>query len=378
MFKKISITSLILIVFLNALFLPSFGELTVDSSSAVLIDSQTGKVLWAKNPNVRRKIASTTKIMTGLLVIEELSPEEVVTSDASVESTGESEIYLEKGEKMTVSDLLYALMLRSANDAAVALANQVSGSVESFAKRMDKRAKTLGLKNTDFSSPHGLWDQNTSTAYDMALLGREALKNEVFATIVNTKTTVIKGKRSRKIINRNNLLWQYPRAVGIKTGYTKASGYCLVSAAQKGPVRLIAATLNSSVRQASFDDAKKLFKYGFSQLKYTQIVKKGQVKAKTDVPYSFEKMSLIASKDFGVVTEKKSKIITEIDLRKEVKLPINKGDVLGHIKVYEGKKLLAKQELVAQKDAAEVGLFEKLGFWLKSLFRTLSPASIER
>ena len=378
MFKKISIIGLILIVFLNALFLPSFGELAVDSSSAVLIDSQTGKVLWAKNPNVRRKIASTTKIMTGLLVIEELSPEEVVTSDASVESTGESEIYLEKGEKMTVSDLLYALMLRSANDAAVALANQVSGSVESFAKRMDKRAKTLGLKNTDFSSPHGLWDQNTSTAYDMALLGREALKNEVFATIVNTKTTVIKGKRSRKIINRNNLLWQYPSAVGIKTGYTKASGYCLVSAAQKGPVRLIAATLNSSVRQASFDDAKKLFKYGFSQLKYTQIVKKGQVKAKTDVPYSFEKMSLIASKDFGVVTEKKSKIITEIDLRKEVKLPINKGDVLGHIKVYEGKKLLAKQELVAQKDAAEVGLFEKLGFWLKSLFRTLSPASIER
>ena len=378
MFKKISIIGLILIVFLNALFLPSFGELAVDSSSAVLIDSQTGKVLWAKNPNVRRKIASTTKIMTGLLAIEELSPEEVVTSDASVESTGESEIYLEKGEKMTVSDLLYALMLRSANDAAVALAKQVSGSVDGFAKLMNKRAGALGLKNSDFSSPHGLWDQNTSTAYDMALLGREALENEVFATIVNTKTTVIKGKRSRKIINRNNLLWQYPRAVGIKTGYTKASGYCLVSAAQKGPVRLITATLNSSVRQSSFDDAKKLFKYGFSQLKYTQIVKKGQVKAKTDVPYSFEKMSLIASKDFGVVTEKKSKIITEIDLRKEVKLPINKGDVLGHIKVYEGKKLLAKQELVAQKDAAEVGLFEKLGFWLKSLFRTLSPASIER
>lgn len=373
MFKKISITSVILILFLNVASIASYAEPTVDASSAVLIDGQTGRVLWSKNPHVRRNIASTTKIMTGLLAIEELSPEEVVTSDSAVESTGESEIYLEKGEKMTVSDLLYALLLRSANDAAVALAKQVSGSVPKFAQRMNKKARTLGLNNTNFTSPHGLWDKNTSTAYDLAKLGKVALKNDVFSTIVNTKTYTVKGKNKRKLVSRNSLLWQYSKATGIKTGYTKASGYCLVSAAKKGPVFLVATTLNSSVRQASFNDAKKLFEYGFEQLIYKEISKKGRVMARISIPYSFNKMKLSTNENFGVVTDKKSKIKTKIDLRKDVKLPIRKGDTLGHIKVYEGNKIIATRKLVAQKSALQVGFFEKIGYWFKSLFKTIVP-----
>ncbi len=368
--RKISLL-IISIIILLASWLPAIAEPSVSATSAVLIDGQTGKVLWSKNPHLRRPIASTTKIMTGLMTIENLSPEEVVTADTNTEKTAESEIYLKKNEKMSVSDLLYALMLQSANDAAVALANHISGSVPKFAIAMNKKAEILGLVNTNFKNPHGLYDANTSSAYDMALLGKAAMDNKIFAGIVKTKSAVINGKTKRKVINRNKLLWQYPLAVGIKTGYTKAAGYCLVSAAKKDEMLLIAATLNSPGKNESFDNAKSLFEYGFSQLKYFSIAKKGQIKAEIDVPFSFEKMKLKADEDFGVVSTKNAKIKTKVSLRKTVNLPIKKGDTLGQLKVFEGKKLLLKKNLVATKNVDEVEFLAKITFWLKSFAKRL-------
>lgn len=341
----------------------------VDASSAVLIDGQTGKVLWSKNADQIRPIASTTKIMTGLLAIEKVSPEEVVTADNLTEKTAESEIYLEKNEKMTVNDLIYALMLQSANDAAVALAKHISGSVPDFAELMNAKAKTLGLKNSRFVNPHGLYDANKSTANDMAQLGRHAIKNRVFASIVRTKKVSIKGKTKRTIFNRNKLLWRYPYAVGIKTGYTKPAGFCLVSAAKKGKMLLVAATLNSKTQDSSFSNAKNIFEYGFRRLKYVPVSKKGQVLKKIDVPFTFNKMAIGTDEDFGVTADKNSQINTKIFSSQEVNLPIHKGDRLGQIRVYDGSKLIASKALKAQKSAPEIGVFGKLAYWFKSFFR---------
>lgn len=350
------------------------AEPSVDATSAILIDGQTGRVLWSKNPYAKRPIASTTKIMTGLIAIEQSSPEEVVTTDKAAEKTAESEIFLEKNEKMTVMDMLYALLVQSANDSAVALAKHISGSVPAFIDlMMNKKASALGLKNTNFSNPHGLWDANISTAYDMAQLGRVALKNPAFAQIVKTKQIVIRGKTKRKIFNRNKLLWRYKYAVGIKTGYTRKAGYCLVSAAKKGNMLLIATTLNSKTHDSSFNNAKGIFEYGFSDFKYVSVAKRGQTKAKVDIPFSFEKMNLAAEDNFGVIISKKSKINTKFHLRKDLTLPIRKGSTLGHIKVFEGKKLIATKALKAQRNAPEVGITGRISYWIKYLFKKLIP-----
>jgi len=342
----------------------------LDATSAVLIDGRTGRVLFAKNPHLKRPIASTTKIMTGLLTIEQADPEEVVTATKGVENTEESQIYLEDNEKMTVHDLLYALLLQSANDAAVALAKHISGSEANFVKLMNKRAKKIGMKNTTFANTHGLKDVNISSAYDMAQLGRVALKKAVFAEIVKTKQAKIKGRKPRQVFNRNKLLWRYPYAVGIKTGFTRAAGYCLVSAAEKGDMLLIAATLNSKTHDSSFDNAKSLFEYGFSRFKYVQIAKAGQEKASTRIPYHFEKLNLVSDANFGVVIKNTSQVSTKIYLRNDIDLPIKKGDTLGRIKVFEDSKLIALKALKAQKNVETVGLFAKLSFWIRSLFRS--------
>lgn len=365
------ITLLLVLIFPAAIVQ---AEPAVDATSAILIDGQTGRVLWSKNPNTKRPIASTTKIMTGLIAIEKSSPEEVVTADAAAEKTAESEIFLEKNEKMTMMDMLYALMVQSANDSAVALAKHVSGSVPSFVNLMNDKAKELGLKDTSFVNPHGLWDVNYSTVYDMAKLGSVALKNPMFAEVVKTKQMVIKGKTKRKVVNRNKLLWRYKYAVGIKTGFTKKAGFCLVSAAKKGNTLFVAATLNSKTSDSSFSNAQRIFEYGFSSFKYVSVAKKSQVKAKISVPFNFEKLKLSTDEDFGVLVGKKNNINIKIDLRKDVSLPIKKGSALGSMRVFEGNKLIGTKALKAKNNVPEVGIIGRISFWIKSLFRVLMPS----
>lgn len=373
MFKKALSLLVICLLFVNVPGSFAKAEPVVDATSAVLIDGQTGRILWSKNPYAKMPIASTTKIMTGLIAIENSSPEEVVTADKAAEKTAESEIFLKKNEKMTVMDMLYALLVQSANDSAVALAKHISGSVPAFAGLMNKKATSLGLKNTYFENPHGLLDVNTSTSYDMAQLGRAALSNSIFAQIVKTKTMVIKGKTKRRVFNRNKLLWRYKYAVGIKTGYTRKAGYCLVSAARKGDILLIATTLNSKTQDSSFSSAQRIFEYGFYGFKYFPVAKKGQTKARVDVPFSFEKMNLALDDNFGVLVGKKSKINTKILLRKELALPIRKGSILGRIEVFEEGKLIATKPLKAQRNAPEVGLMGRISYWFKSLIRIFVP-----
>lgn len=217
------------------------APMQLSAKCAVLMDAQTGEVLYEKNAGQRALIASTTKIMTGLLVCEQPDLDRTVTvPDCAVGVEGSS-MYLKKGEKLTLRALLYGMMLHSGNDAALTLAIAAAGSEAAFVRQMNLRACALGLSDTHFANPHGLDSgENYSTALDLARLARAALENEMFRAVVSTKTIECAG---RTLTNHNKLLWRYEGCIGVKTGYTRHAGRILVSAAERGEERLIAVTI---------------------------------------------------------------------------------------------------------------------------------------
>jgi D-alanyl-D-alanine carboxypeptidase (penicillin-binding protein 5/6) len=234
--------------------------------SAVLINAASGRIIYAKNANTIMAPASTTKIMTAILVLEHLSLNRTVTISAKAASREGSSMYLRKNEKKTVRELLYGLMLSSGNDAATALAEAVSGTEFKFAELMTKKARLLGMKNTRFKNASGLPARgHYSTAYDLGILTRYALKNGNFSKIVSTKVKEVSGsgRKNRRLINHNKLLWRYRYTNGVKTGFTQTAGGCLVSSAQKNGNSLISVVLKTSY---IYDDTQKLFEYGFSKL----------------------------------------------------------------------------------------------------------------
>ncbi len=240
---------------------------SVSAHSAIVIEAEHGTVLWEKNADLPLPIASTTKIMTALVVSEKLSPDVAVKIPPEAVGVEGSSVYLVEGERLTVKELLYALLLESANDAAVALAIAACGSVPSFAEEMNHKAEELRLEKTHFQNPHGLpSEDHYATAHDLAVITQAALKNKLLAEIVATeKATIPHGGKEgvRLLINHNKLLQLYEGAVGVKTGFTKKSGRCLVSAAERGGVKLIAVTLNAP---DDWKDHAAMLDYGFSQI----------------------------------------------------------------------------------------------------------------
>ncbi len=235
----------------------------VPAQAAYLIEANSGRVLYAKNENVRLPMASTTKIMTALLAIESGRLSETVKIPAEAAGTEGSSMYLKEGETIPLSDLVYGLMLTSGNDAAVAIARFLCGSTEAFSTQMNERAAALGLADTHFVTPNGLHDPNHyTTAKDLALLGAGALENPVFSEIVSTQYRKTEGSNPHTLKNKNRLLWEYEGGIGVKTGYTKAAGKCLVFAAERGGIKLVGAILNCP---SMWNTAKQLLDEGFSR-----------------------------------------------------------------------------------------------------------------
>jgi D-alanyl-D-alanine carboxypeptidase (penicillin-binding protein 5/6) len=270
---------LLIVIFTFFLLLPSHEHALeastqpqVQGQSAILMDYHSGRVLYAKNIKQTMPPASVTKIMTALLVIEKGNLDQVVEVSPHAASTRESGIYLQAGEKMTRRQLLYACMLPSANDASVALAESISGEEEDFVELMNQRAAELGLLDTHFCNPHGLHeDDHYTTAYDLACLSRMAMQHEVFREIVKTTNIVIPGppkEEDRSIWNQNRLLYRYDGAVGIKTGYTRQAGNCVVGAAQKDDMLLIAVSLNSPT---VYEDLMAMLDYGFANYQLVEL-----------------------------------------------------------------------------------------------------------
>ncbi len=232
--------------------------LSLSAASACLLDCDSGRLLYAQNESSPGLIASTTKIMTALIVAEQCNPDARVRIPVEAAGIEGSSMYLEAGEILTVRDLLYGLMLHSGNDAAVALAIFCAGDVGTFVDRMNQRAEQLGLRQTEFANPNGLdSEHNRSTAEDLARLAAHALENELFLEIVSTKTYT---NGLRTMTNHNKLLWRYDGAIGVKTGYTRAAGRILVSAAERDGRRLVAVTMNAP---DDWNDHIRLLDYGF-------------------------------------------------------------------------------------------------------------------
>lgn len=237
------------------------AEPVISAASAIVMDAETGRVLFAHEPDRRSLIASTTKIMTGLLIAEDCTLSELVPITAEAADTEGSSLDLREGECRTVEELLYGLLLHSGNDAAVALAEYHSGSVEAFSDAMNRKAAELGLINTHLSNPHGLdAPEHYSTARELALLSAYAMDNLVFSQIVGTKEIVLNGRTYQ---NHNKLLWRYEGCTGVKTGYTRAAGRILVSCAGRDGHTLIVVTINDP---NDWSDHARLLDYGFARM----------------------------------------------------------------------------------------------------------------
>ena len=248
----------------NVDILPALAEPSPSAVAALVMDAETGEALYEKNPHLPLPMASTTKVMTALLGVERLRPHELVEVSAYAASMAPSKIYLKPGELIGVDDLLQAILLKSANDASAALAEKISGSEAAFARLMTRRARELGALNTHFENASGLpADDHYSTAYDLAILLRYAMRRPDFAEIMQMKTASVESVAGRmwNIRNHNRLLWTFPGALGGKTGWTRASRHCYVGMVESGGRTLIASVLASS---RLWDDIQELLRYGFS------------------------------------------------------------------------------------------------------------------
>ena len=338
MLKKFLSVILSLLVIIPSLAVSSNAiEISVSAKSAILIDGNTQEVLYAKNEYEKRGIASTTKILTSLIALEYGSPQkEIVATSEAITVEGTS-IGLKAGDKITIKSLVYGMLLESGNDAANVTAHGISGNVTEFSNLMNSYAKKLGMKDSNFTNPSGLTDKNHySTAYDMALLTSFAIKNPVFKKICATESAVIDfgtPEISRSLSNHNRLLREYDGVFGVKTGYTKASGRCLVTACERNGVTLIAVTLNA---YDDWNDHKKLYDYGFSL--YDNDVSQVDLRNISIPVICADKKSVSVELAFTPVFKTNGFYKTEIFTEKFLYPPVKKGDIVGVVFFYDKKE----------------------------------------
>lgn len=329
---------------------------------AILIDAETGQALWSKNADVRRPMASTTKIMTALLFIEHTQPTDMVTClDPSIKNIEPSSLNIQPWEKFTAQDLLYGFLLRSGNDGAVLIAEHVAGSVANFAQMMNERARQIGAIHTNFVNPHGLHNPNHySTARDLAMIAREAMKNPRFEDAVSQPRRVIQRSKnlSDRVITAKVKPYFYDKfagADGIKTGYTRAAGHCFVGSATRNGRRLISVVLDAP-NSASMD-TKPILSWGFARFVPQFAAKKdspaGEVPVTGGVKSS---VSAVAGADLRVITDTLG-VILPTEPRIEIQgtnitAPITKGQVVGALTAYIGKQEVGMVDLVAAEDVA--------------------------
>lgn len=371
-----------LIIHFTCTFSYAAPTLSLSASSAVLITADTKEVLYSKNAYEKRGIASTTKIMSAVVALEYGNPDMSVTvnsTDALVEGTS---IGLKSGDRVPLLTLIKGMLLESGNDAANVTATAVSGSKEAFLRLMNERAKSLGMSDTNFENPSGLPDENHySTAYDMALLGAFAVSLPEFAEICSQKSMRVSygtPECEHTFTNHNKLLTLYEGAFGIKTGFTKLSGRCLVSGVKKDGITLIAVTLNAP---DDWNDHIKLFDYGFSAVKKVEYLKEP---LKAAVGGSNKKEVLIKAVPEYFCADKNTAYTVELLFEDTLFAPVKRGDIVGKavVKNKDGKAL-CEAELVSQGEAAARGeglnapkakgktLFEKITAYFKNKIRNV-------
>ncbi len=344
---------------------------TINSRRYAIFDRNSKRVIYGKDENKQTAMASTTKVMTSLIVLEKCKDlNEVVTISGKAAGTGGSTLGIQKGDKITVNDLLYGLMLRSGNDTAVALAEYIGGSVEEFAQLMNEKATEIGLKDTHFVTPHGLDDPNHyTTAYELAYLADYALQNEKFAEIVKTqKATISINGNPREINNTNELLMSNVEGVyGVKTGFTNNAGRCLVTAVKRNNMDLIIVVLGADTRKDRAKDSIKLIEYAYKKYRVEDVESFAQ--KEFEMWKNINQKRIYINKGSGNLDlELKGleikQIITEQNLSAEIntinylEAPVEKGRKIGTMIIKNGEEILEEVDIVASKTVARRGLLD--------------------
>jgi len=318
----------------------------VSARSAIVIEASSGTVIFEKDADTRRPMASTTKIMTALCAIESGRLDETVAVSPDAVGVEGSSVYLEAGDRITLLSLVKALMLESANDAAEAIAIAVSGSVDAFAELMNQKAADLGLADTHFTNPHGLSDDDHyTTARELAMLSAYAMKNEVFRSVVSTVSERIEcGDSYRTLTNHNKMLRIYDGAIGIKTGFTKASGRCLVSAAERDGVMLVAVTLSAP---DDWRDHEVMLDMGFDTLCREMLMCEGEFAGRVPCLGGVsDEVKVVSRDELSVIIPKDHQEITsKVILPQYFYAPVNDGENVGRVEFYLDGELLGSVQL---------------------------------
>ena len=343
-------------------------DLAPNASSAIMIEASTGEILFQKNPNEKLAPASMTKMMSLLLIFEEIDKgnikwDEMITTSEHASSMGGSQIFLKVGEKMSVLDMIKGICIASGNDATVAMAERVSGSEEAFVKRMNERGKELGLKNTNFVNSTGLdADNHYSSAYDMSLIAKELVKHERVLEFSKTYEDYLRKGTSNPfwLVNTNRLVKFYPEIDGLKTGFTSSARYCLTATGKKDGMRLITVVMNEPDTGKRSSDTKKMLDYGFNIYMVKNIIDE-------NTPIERRKVELgevlnidIIPKETITILSKKAEDKRDITYKvnvKELVAPIERGEVVGTIDIFEGNKKITEVEATVKENIKKANIF---------------------
>lgn len=357
---------------------------SVPARSAIVVDASSGDVAYAKDADARRPIASTTKLMTALLTLQDGGLSQSVTADRYQGSAAESRLPLLPGEHMTEADLLRALLLRSANDAAVTLATHEAGSVPSFVRRMNRRAQQLGLKNTHYENPIGLDDAgNYSSARDLAKLTLKLRHNRFFRRTVNAqKLTLRSGDHVRTIANRNTLLDGYPWVDGVKTGHTSQAGYCMVASGSKRGVRLVSVVLGTGSETERNASSVQLLNYGFSRYVQRGAISRGDVVVRVPIDHrAGATLPLVAGRTVRRVVRRGERFRFRREVPSSVSGPISYGQAIGKLVILVRGKPVTSVTLRSMLEVPRAGTGRQvqdalLGPWTLVVLGALLLASV--
>ena len=362
---------------LNIVSVSALSDDEVTAPSAVLIEPETMKVLYEKNGHEQRACASVTKVMTLILVMEaidagKLNWDQMITASAHAASMGGSDIWLEEGEQMSVRDMVKATVVASANDAAVALAEAVSGTEDEFVRQMNEKAKALGMENTVFKNCNGLDEEgHLTTAYDVALMSCELIKHEEIFEFTSIWMDELRDGKTQ-IVNTNKLLKSYNGITGLKTGTTSQAGSCISATAERDGLSLVTVVLGSETGTERFKAAATLLDYGFANYKKTNLILPEdapmEIKVKNGMENSVQ-LKYEIPKD--IITESaKSQLEAKVELPEEIEAPVTENQQLGTVSFYSGEEKIAEYPILSSGSSKEVNFQDIFAFMIKNLFTT--------
>lgn len=355
-------------------------DLISNSTSGILIEASTGKIIYEKDKDKEVSIASMTKMVAQIIILEEIEAKrikwsDIVTVSHNASSMGGSQIYVEDGEKISVQDLMKGISVASGNDATVAMAEYISGSEEKFVERMNKKVKDIGLKHTHFVNCTGLDEDNHySSAYDMSMIARDLVINHPdiirFSSIYED---YLRQNTDKKfwLVNTNKLINQYEGADGLKTGHTDDAGYCLAATAKRNNLRLIGIVLGENDSKIRNKETIELLDYGFNNVKLKQLKKKGETLKKIVLPKTDNVITnAVLSEDLNIIEDNSnsSKYDYSVKINK-FKYPILKGDIIGKVVVKSNGKKIMTQSLISSENINKLSLFQ---LFVKNLYNIVS------